>query len=297
MRRRAARAVERSWEILVLASGFAGTGILLAIFASLLANAGPIFREYGVGRLIGGEGWFPVIAEPRFGFLPLVLGSLWVTGGALGIAVPIGVGAAVFIAEFAPARLREPMKGVVEFLVAIPSVIFGFLALKLLVPAIAAVFGLDTGLSGLAGSITLALMAMPTIVSVSEDALRAVPREYHDGSLALGTSRWQTVYRVVVPAAGSGIFAAVMLGMGRAIGETMAVMMVTGNAAVLPDTLLEPMRTMTATIAAEMGEVVRGSDHYHALFGVGLTLFAITFVVNLVADGVLEGSRAGVGRR
>lgn len=291
------RFIDRGWEVLVLASGFAGTGILLAILVSLASNGLKTFEAVSPAAFLLGRSWYPILDPPEFGILPLILGSIYVTLGALAISVPIGVGAAIYIAEFAPAALKHWFKTVVEFLVAVPSVVFGFVALKVLVPWVQQAFGLDTGLTGLAGSIVLAFMALPTIVSISEDAIVAVPREFRHGSLALGGSKWQTVYRVVVPSAASGIFAAVMLGLGRAIGETMAVMMVTGNAAVIPGTLLAPMRTMTATIAAEMGEVVRGSDHYHALFGIGLVLFFITFAVNLAADAVLDRARNGVGRR
>jgi phosphate transport system permease protein len=207
-----------------------------------------------------------------------------VTLGATVISVPIGVACAVYIAEIAPARIKETLKAGVELLAAIPSVVLGFIGMVTLVPWIRSIFNLPTGLTALSGSIMLAFMAMPTIVSIAEDALYSVPKSYKEGALALGATHWQTIYRVMLPAASSGILAAVMLGIGRVIGETMAVMMITGNAAVIPGSFLQPVRTLTATIAAEMGEAVVGSEHYFALFAVGIVLFVISFVINVSAD-------------
>jgi phosphate transport system permease protein len=198
--------------------------------------------------------------------------------------VPLGISSAIFIAEVASSWLREILKATVEFLAAIPSIVLGFIGLVTLVPLVKKVFHLPTGLTALSGSIMLAFMAMPTIVSIMEDALTAVPRSYREGALALGATRWQTIWRVLLPAASSGMLAAVMLGIGRVIGETMAVMMITGNAARIPTGLMQPVRTMTATIAAEMGEAVQGSEHYFALFAIGIVLFCITFVINVTAS-------------
>ena len=214
----------------------------------------------------------------------------------MAIAVPLGVACAMYLAEVAPPAVREILKPTIEVLAGIPSVVVGFLGLLILAPAVKQLFGLPTGLTGLTGAILLALMALPTIISIAEDALAAVPGEYRLGALALGATRWQALRGVVVPAARSGIIAAVMLGIGRAIGETMTVMMVTGNAAVLARTLLQPVRTMTATIAQEMGETVQFSSHYYALFGIGLALFLITFAINLVADIALHRSARGDAR-
>jgi phosphate transport system permease protein len=195
---------------------------------------------------------------------------------------------AIFIGEIAPRWIRELLKAGVELLAAIPSIVIGFIGMTMLGPIVKNLFHLPTGLTALTGSLALAFMAIPTIVSIMEDAISSVPRSYKEGSLALGATHWQTIHRVIIPAASSGIVAAVMLGIGRVIGETMAVMMLTGNASVLPKTILEPVRTMTATIAAEMGETVRGSEHYFALFALGLVLFVITFFINLAADAALH---------
>jgi len=221
----------------------------------------------------------------------LLFGSL---GGSLGaeiISVPIGVGCAIFIAEIAPLKLKEVLKAGIELLAAIPSVVLGFIGMVTLVPLVKSVFKLPTGLTALAGSIMLAFMAMPTIVSIAEDALYSVPRNYKEGALALGATKWQMIWRVMLPAASSGILAAIMLGIGRVIGETMAVMMITGNAAVIPKSILVPVRTLTATIAAEMGEVSQGSDHYYALFFIGIVLFTITFILNLIAEMIISKMR------
>jgi phosphate transport system permease protein len=278
----------REWliEKAIIASGSATVIVVLLIFIFLLRDAYPTFRDYNTGKLLLGRNWYPLSGE--FGMLPLILGSLLVTLGAVAIGVPIGIAAAVYIGEVAGSRIREILKPTVETLAAIPSVVIGFLGLILLAPWIKEIFNLPTGLTALAGSIMLAFMAMPTIISIAEDALTAVPQEYRAGSLALGATKWQTIVRVVVPAARSGILAAVMLGVGRAIGETMTVLMVTGNAAVIPHTFLQPVRTMTATIAAEMGETVQYGSHYHALFAVGAVLFVITFLINLIADLALK---------
>jgi phosphate transport system permease protein len=258
------------------------------IFFFLTKEGMNLFRAYPFTEFIAGKHWYPISEPPKFGILALLLGSFWVTFGATLIAVPLGVASAVFIAEVARGWLKEFLKAGVEVLAAIPSIVLGFVGLVTLVPLVKQSFHLPTGLTALSGSIMLAFMAMPTMVSIIEDALTAVPQTYRYGSIAMGATRWQTIYRVTVPAASSGIAAGVMLGIGRVIGETMAVMMITGNAAVIPHTLLQPVRTMTATIAAEMGETVRGSEHYFSLFAIGLVLFIITFVINLTADFFLH---------
>jgi phosphate transport system permease protein len=226
--------------------------------------------------------------------LPLLLGSLYVTVGALVISVPLGIACATFISEVAPRWIQEVLKPTVEVLATIPSVVFGFLGLLLIGPWLAELLNLPVPLFAALGSLMLALMAIPTIVSVSEDAIRAVPMALRENSLALGATRWQTISRVVLPAARSGIIAAVLLGLGRAIGETMTVLMVTGNAAVLPagvQGFMRPVRTLTATIAAEMGETAYATPHYHALFTIGLMLFLITFATNTIADIAVRRGR------
>jgi phosphate transport system permease protein len=271
-------------ERLIRASGFVAIGFVALIFAFLLREGVPAFVEVPLADLASTR-WYPI--EEYFGILPLILGSVVVTLGAAAIAMPTGLLTAIFVAEVAPRWLREILKPAIEVLAGIPSVVLGFIGIIALSPIVRATFNAPTGLTAFSGSLLLAYMALPTIISVAEDALDAVPRSYRDAALALGATKWQTIWMVTVKAARSGILTAMMLGIGRAIGETMAVMMVTGNAARLPlslDALFRPVRTMTATIAAEMGEVAQGSTHFHVLFAIGIVLFVITFIVNLVAS-------------
>ena len=285
------RYYETILEGLIFLSSVTSIVFVVLIFAFLLKEALLLFQHVKAHEFLFGRYWYPISEPPRFGILPLILGSLWVTAGATLLSVPIGLACAIFIGEVASAWLREILKVCVELLAAIPSIVLGFVGLVTLVPLVKTVFHLQTGLTALSGSIMLAFMAMPTIVSIMEDALNAVPNRYREGSIAMGATRWQTIRRIVLPAATPGIVAAVMLGVGRVIGETMAVMMITGNAAVIPKSLFRPVRTMTATIAAEMGETVQGSDHYFALFAIGIVLFTITFAINFLADLFLRQER------
>ncbi|MCC6697588.1 MAG: phosphate ABC transporter permease subunit PstC [Candidatus Hydrogenedentes bacterium] len=265
--------------------------IVLLIFLFLLREAQPFLRSPGLGALLAAE-WKPKsMQQVSFGLLPLITGSLLVTALATAIAIPFGVCGAVYIAEIAGPREREILKPFIELVAAIPSVVLGFFGLVVVAPLVKGTFALPSGLTAITGAILLALMAVPTIITISEDAIRSVPKAYKDASLALGANRVQTIWKVIVPAALSGIIASIMLGMGRVIGETMAVIMVTGNA---PKTTLSPIssvRTMTATIAAELGEVPFGSEHYQALFWVGIVLLLATFLLNLVAMRVLKAYR------
>jgi phosphate transport system permease protein len=285
------RFLDRVLERLVFVAGLAAVVFVFLIFTFLFRETVLFFREYRAVDFLFGRFWYPTASPPRFGIVSLVLGSLLVTVGAAAIAVPLGVMAALYIAKVAPPSVRNVLKSGVEILAAIPSVVLGFVGMATLVPLVRVVFDLPTGLSAFSGSLILAFMAMPTIVSISEDAITAVPREYESGALALGATRWQTMARITLRAAAPGILAAVMLGVGRVIGETMAVMMITGNAAAIPESIFDPVRTMTATIAAEMGETVKNGAHYRALFAVGLVLFAISFTVNFAADAFLHRRR------
>lgn len=280
-------------EQAIKAAGALAILFVLLIFAFLLRNSLPLLSSYPLGKLLAGTRWLPTSDPEQFGLLPLILGSFYVTLGALLISFPLGLATAIFIAEVAPRWLREILKPAVELLAAVPSVVFGFLGLMTIGPWLAQTFDLPLGQFAAVGSLLLAFMAIPTIVSVSEDALNAVPRALRENSLALGATHWQTICRVTAPAARSGLIAASLLGLGRAIGETMTVLMVTGNAAVIPTGLsgfLKPVRTMTATIAAEMGETAYHTPHYFSLFTIGLLLFLITFAVNLIADVVVTRS-------
>lgn len=271
-------------EKLILICGLASIFFVILIFLFLTKEGLAVFKSVTPANFIFGKSWYPISEPAQLGILPLIFGSLMVTLGAAIISIPIGVACAVYIAEIAPLKIKEILKAGIELLAAIPSVVLGFIGMVTLVPWVKSTFNLPTGLTALSGSIILAFMAMPTIVSVAEDALYSVPKSYKEGAFALGATHWQTIYRVLLPAASSGIVAAVMLGIGRVIGETMAVMMITGNAAVIPQSILVPVRTLTATIAAEMGEAVVGSEHYFALFAIGIVLFIMSFIINVSAD-------------
>jgi phosphate transport system permease protein len=271
-------------EKLILVCGLASIVFVALIFVFLMKEGLAVFQTVHLGGFLFGKKWYPISEPPQLGIYPLILGSLWVTLGAALISVPIGIACALYIGEIARGKVKEVLKGGIELLAAIPSVVLGFIGMVTLVPWVKNTFHLPTGLTAFSGSIMLAFMAMPTIVSIAEDALYAVPKSYKEAAFALGATHWQTIRRVILPAASSGILAAVMLGIGRVIGETMAVMMITGNSAVIPHTLLQPVRTLTATIAAEMGEAVVGSEHYFALFAVGIVLFVISFAINVTAD-------------
>jgi phosphate transport system permease protein len=272
---------------LVKASGYSAIVFVTLIFYFLLREGLPTLGEVELENLLSTR-WYPI--ESYFGILPLISGSLIVTIGAALIAVPFGLGTAIFIAEIAPRWAREILKPLVELLGGLPSVVLGFLGILVLSPNLRILLNLPTGLTAFTGSLLLGAIAVPTVVSIAEDALDSVPRSYRDAALALGATRWQTIWRVTLPAARSGVLTAIMLGVGRAIGETMTVMMVTGNAPVLATSLsalFSPVRTMTATIAAEMGEVASGSIHYHTLFFIGMVLFIISLAVNITASSVV----------
>jgi phosphate transport system permease protein len=284
-------------EAFIRVLGFSTIGFVLLIFLFLLKEGVPFFFEVNPANIFSTR-WYPTF--DLFGTLPLLLGSIAVTLVAILMALPLGVATAVFIREIAPGWVREVLKPMIETLAGIPSVVIGFFGMTVIAPLVRETLGVATGLTVFTGAITLAYMALPTIISVAEDALDAVPKSYRDAALAMGATQWQTIWHVVMPAARSGISMAVMLGMGRAIGETMTVMMVTGNAARMPlglDFLFKPVRTMTATIAAEMGEVAGGSVHYHALFGIGIVLFVMTFLINLAAAKAIFQKRRRGGLR
>lgn len=291
--RRAQSQFINTWKekaIKIMLVGGASTSILvvLLIFLFLGKEAFPFISEPGLAALFNTR-WVPVsFQQELFGIIPLITGSVVVTLLATILLIPFGVLGAVYIAEIATAGERGFLKPFIEILAGIPSVVIGFFGLVVLSPIIKETFNLNTGLTALTGAILLALMAIPTVISISEDAIRSVPKSYKEASLALGARNLQTVFKIVVPAALPGIIAAIMLGMGRVIGETMAVLMVTGNAAKVTFNPFESVRTMTATIAAEMGEVAFGSHHYQALFWVGIVLLLLTFGLNVIAQKVLK---------
>jgi len=249
-------------------------------------------RNIAYTDYFAGKEWFPTATpSPQFGLLPLLLGTLWVSIGAILLALPFGLAVAIYLAEIADEKVRKILKPLIELLAGIPSVVYGFFGLIVIVPLIRTLFNLDVGETALSGSIVLAIMALPTIITVAEDAIRTTPVAMKESSLALGATHWQTIYRVVIPYASSGIMAAIVLGIGRAIGETMAVLMVTGNAAVIPTKFTEPVRTIPATIAAELGEASIGGMQYQALFLLGAILFVITLLMSIWSEVIRKDTK------
>ncbi|MDR1679625.1 MAG: phosphate ABC transporter permease subunit PstC [Prevotellaceae bacterium] len=248
-----------------------------------------------VSDFFGGKEWLPTATPAaQFGVLPLILGTLWVSLFAILIALPLGLGVAIYLSELASEKTRKILKPTIELLAGIPSVVYGFFGLVVIVPLIQKVLHLPVGETALAGSLILAIMALPTIITVAEDSMRNTPRAMREASLALGATQWQTIYRIIIPYAASGISAAVVLGIGRAIGETMAVLMVTGNAAVMPHSLFESVRTIPATIAAELGEAPAGGAHYQSLFMLGCILFVITMAISISAELISKKKNKGM---
>ncbi|MDP8264176.1 MAG: phosphate ABC transporter permease subunit PstC [Candidatus Aceula lacicola] len=271
------------------ANGMISVLALLGIFALLTMTSIPAFREINIGSFLTGFEWNPTsYVKEQYGIVPMLVSTLMVTVGALLIAIPLGIGTAAYLSDVASPKVREIAKPIVEILAGIPSVVIGFLGIVLVGPILSKIFHTHNGLNAINGSVLLAVMALPTIISISEDALKNVPSSYEQASLALGASKWQTIARVKIPAALSGIIAACMLGMGRAVGETMTVLMATGCAPAMPKSMLGPVRTLTSSIAIELGEVAYNTTHYYALFALGLVLFLITFFINMISDIILH---------
>lgn len=276
-------------EKLLLFCAIVSILVVFLIIAFIFAQGWPVIQKYGVSHFLFNLEWRPLADPVQFGLLPMIAGSFAVTFGALLIAVPLGICCAIFLAEFAPQWAAKRIRPGVELLAGIPSVIYGFWALMTLVPFIMQNFG-GRGLSILAGSLVLGIMALPFIINIAEDAIRSVPREYKEGSLALGATHWQTVRYVVLPAARSGILAAIILGMALTLGETMAVILVAGNAPVIPDSVLDVVRTLTAHIALEMGYAT--GEHSQALFVAGMVLFIVIMFLNSIALAIYKRSGA-----
>ncbi len=294
--RRRWRLGEKLIESWVFLAGILTIAILLGIIVLLAREGLPAFWYTPPWEFFFGTKWYPVSDPPTFGITSFFAATLWVTLVATAISVPIGVACAAYLAEVAPAKVRETVKPIIEILAGIPSVVMGFIGLMLLSPLVQSAFDLNTGLSGLTAGIMLSLMSLPIIISVSEDALRAVPDDFREASYALGATKWETIRHVCIPGALSGITAAVMLGVGRAIGETMTVLMVAGGALAVPVSPTDPMMPMTAAIASGIGNAVRGGLQYQALFAIGLILFILTLAVNLIADRVLERQKRKFAR-
>lgn len=286
---------EKMYKGMFTILAFASLIFLVGIVLTLFKEALPLFAQHDLLHLLLGKAWYPTFAPPEFGMLPLIAASFVVTAGAMIVCVPVGIGTALFLHELASSRQRSILKPMIEILAGIPSIVYGFFGMLVVAPFLQDTLGIPTGLNAFTASLMLGIMATPTVASLAEDALSFVPRSFHEASLALGANRWQTLTRVVVPAAGSGISTAIILGMSRAVGETMTVLMVAGGAAVIPTSPFDPVRPMTSTIAAEMGEAVMGSAHYHALFAIGLILFLITLTINIIAEVISRKYRLKLG--
>jgi phosphate transport system permease protein len=285
---------ERAFEIFIRLCGVSAVLFVLAIFFFVFKEAFPVLTnpKFSLSQFLFSEQWYPTSEiNKRYGVLAMTAGTFSVTALAMLIAVPFGLGAAIYLSEFCGGKTKETLKIVIELLAAIPSVVWGFIGLTVLSRLIVKYTGAPVGVNVLNGGIILALMSVPIIVSIGEDALKAVPDSYREAAFALGATRWQQVWRVLLPAARNGLLAAVLLGVARAVGETMAVLMATGHAVHIPHSVLDSVRTLTANIAAELGEAPANSEHYQVLFLMGILLFAITFVVNLTADLVVRGIR------
>lgn len=285
---------EKAIEWIIRICGMSAIFFVFAIFFFVFREGAPVLasKHFSIVQFLTSTEWYPTsMSNVRFGTFALLAGTLSVTGVAMLIAVPFGLGAAIFVSEFCTGKTREILKIIIELLAAIPSIVWGFIGLTVMNPLIQKLFHVQVGVCVLNAGILLALMGIPVIVSVGEDALKAVPDSYREGALALGATRWQITWRVLLPAAKNGLLAAVLLGVGRAVGETMAVLMATGHAVQIPHSVFDSCRTLTATIAAELGEASEGSPHYRVLFLIGILLFTITFIVNLVADLVVKGVR------
>lgn len=287
-------AAEHFLEVLIRLSGISAVIFILAIFFFIFREAAPVLHSehFKLTKFLFSTEWYPTsVSNVRYGTFALLVGTFSVTFVAVALAVPFGLGAAVFVSEFCGHKLRETLKIVIELLAAIPSVVWGFIGLTVMSKIIVRFTGAPVGVNILNGGIILALMSVPIIVSIGEDSFKAVPDSFREAAIALGATKWQLVFRVLLPAAKNGLLAAVLLGVARGVGETMAVLMATGHAVHIPNSILDSVRTLTANIAAELGEAVDGSDHYRVLFLTGVLLFAITFVVNLTADLIVKGVR------
>lgn len=282
---------EKAMEFVIRLCGISAIVFVFGIFFFVFREGAPFLAKLDLGEFLFSPKWIPTSGTPRYGVGALIAGTLSVTVVSMAVAVPFGLGAAVFVSEFCGPKTRETFKIVIELLAAIPSVVWGFIGLSVMSPVLIHTLHTPVGVNMFNAALLLALMSVPIMVSIGEDALKAVPDSYREAALALGATRWQIVYRVLLPAAKNGLLAAVLLGVGRAIGETMAVLMATGHSIRIPRSLFDPVCTLTATIAAELGETSKGSDHYQVLFLIGVLLFTITFIVNLIADLVVKGIR------
>ena len=273
-------------KIILLVAALSALVFLAGIVLVLFTQGLPVLKYVSVKDFLFGRHWHPTNAQPEFGILTMIYGSLIVTLGALIVSAPLGILSALYIAEVAPSWLKETLKPIIELLAGIPSVVYGLFGALLIAPILQKMLNLPTGLTALSASIVLGVMVLPTIISIAEDAISSIPREFREAALAIGATKWETMTKITLPAASSGITTGIILGVGRAIGETMAVLMIAGGSARIAWSFFQPVRTMTATIAAEMAETVVGSEHYYSLFAIAIVLFLSSITFNLIAERI-----------
>lgn len=291
MYNRKEKLIKLSFTILAFSSLLFLLGIIIVLFK----ESWPIFKNVNVFDFVFGKHWYPTYEPPEYGILPLIVASFWVTIGAMFVCIPLGIGSALFINELASPRQKQILKPLIEILAGIPSIVYGFFGMLIVAPFLQKLFNIPTGLCAFTASLVLGIMAIPTVTSLAEDALSFVPKSFKEASYALGANRWQTLIKVVIPASMSGISTSIILGMSRIVGETMTVLMVSGGSAVIPKSIFDSVRPMTSTIAAEMGESAVGSEHYSALFAIGLILFLITLIFNVIAEHISKKHRVKLG--
>ena len=286
---------EKIIKLMFTILAFASLLFLLGIIIVLFKESIPLFKNIKLFDFIFGKHWYPTYEPAEYGILPLIVASFWVTLGAMAVCIPLGLGSALYINELASFKQKQILKPIIEILAGIPSIVYGFFGMLIVAPFLQNLFNIPTGLCAFTASLVLGVMAIPTVASLSEDALSFVPKSFKEASYALGANRWQTLVKVIIPASISGISTSIILGMSRIVGETMTVLMVSGGSAIIPKSIFDPVRPMTSTIAAEMGESAVGSQHYHALFAIGLILFLITLIFNVVAEHISKKYRVKLG--
>lgn len=286
---------EKIIKLMFTILAFASLLFLLGIIIVLFKESIPLFKNIKLFDFIFGKHWYPTYEPAEYGILPLIVASFWVTLGAMAVCIPLGLGSALYINELASFKQKQILKPIIEILAGIPSIVYGFFGMLIVAPFLQKLFNIPTGLCAFTASLVLGIMAIPTVTSLSEDALSFVPKSFKEASYALGANRWQTLVKVIIPASMSGICTSIILGMSRIVGETMTVLMVSGGSAIIPKSIFDPVRPMTSTIAAEMGESAVGSQHYHALFAIGLILFLITLIFNVIAEHISKKYRVKLG--
>lgn len=286
---------EKIIKLMFTILAFASLLFLLGIIIVLFKESIPLFKNIKLFDFIFGKHWYPTYEPAEYGILPLIVASFWVTLGAMVVCIPLGLGSALYINELASFKQKQILKPIIEILAGIPSIVYGFFGMLIVAPLLQKLFNIPTGLCAFTASLVLGIMAIPTVTSLSEDALSFVPKSFKEASYALGANRWQTLVKVIIPASMSGICTSIILGMSRIVGETMTVLMVSGGSAIIPKSIFDPVRPMTSTIAAEMGESAVGSQHYQALFAIGLILFLITLIFNVIAEHISKKYRVKLG--